>query len=413
MNKTMLIETNQKMKILIFFIISMLLLFAIFLIMFIISPQGSQANIFFDKTNDYMADFFNVAKFSSDRNPYFNEFKGSYFPFSYLIFYFLSKFAPYDTMPAFEAGKTTMGLATSTYFMFFLSTIFLIELFSLSTLKKQCSFFIVLTFLFSGIFIFAFERGNLIILAACLVTFYINYYDSHNKVLKELAFLSLAFAAALKVYPALLGILLLYEKKYREAIRLIVYGMVIAFVPFIFFKHGLLNALQLLKNMETASDYYKFMYYPRYGYTYFVSIWARSYSLRNFISTDIVNILATISFYIYSFVGLFLNKYEISKWKQIAFVILIIIFLPVNSGLYCGLYLLPIIIMFFNQERLGQKDWLYVILFIIILNPIQIPFWKINLNTLLQNIAILTLLFNFSFSQANSFARRGNIKFTR
>ncbi|MPM14255.1 hypothetical protein SDC9_60617 [bioreactor metagenome] len=413
MNKTMIIETNQKKKILIFFIVSMLLLFMMFLIMFLINPQGSQANIFYDKTNDYMADFFNVAKFSSDRNPYFNEFKGSYFPFSYLIFYFLSKFAPYDAMPAFQAGKTTMGLVTSTYFMFFLSTVYLIELFSLSTLKKQCSFFLILTFLFSGIFIFAFERGNLIILAACLVSFYINYYDSHNKVLKELALLALAFAAALKVYPALLGILLLYEKKHNDAIRLIIYGVIVAFLPFIFFEHGLSNALQLLKNMETASDFYKFMYYPRYGYTYFVSIWARSYSLRNFISTDIVNIFATFGFYIYTIIGFFLNKNEISKWKQIAFVILIIIFLPVNSGLYCGLYLLPIIIMFFNQEHLGKQDWLYVILFIIILNPIQIPFWKININTLLQNIAILILLFDFSYSQVHSFTRRRNSRITQ
>ena len=42
-----------------------------------------------------------------------------------------------------------------------------------------------------------------------------------------------ALAAGLKLYPAIFGLLLLFDKKYKEAIRLVVYGILAVVIPFI------------------------------------------------------------------------------------------------------------------------------------------------------------------------------------
>ena len=58
----------------------------------------------------------------------------------------------------------------------------------------------------------AVERGNLIILAAAFLGFFICYYDSEDKYERMFAVISLAMVSTLKVYPVLFGFLY-FEKK--------------------------------------------------------------------------------------------------------------------------------------------------------------------------------------------------------
>ena len=88
----------------------------------------------------------------------------------------------------------------------------------------------------SSIFIYAYERGNLIQLTVVLSTIFLLCYNSKNKIIKEISFICLATAAALKIFPALFGILLLFDKKYKEAMRLIIYGINFTSLPFLFFE---------------------------------------------------------------------------------------------------------------------------------------------------------------------------------
>jgi hypothetical protein len=55
---------------------------------------------------------------------------------------------------------------------------------------------------------------------------------------RETALFLFAIAAALKLYPAVFGILYLVKKRYKEAGRLIIYGFLFFFVPFVFFQGG-------------------------------------------------------------------------------------------------------------------------------------------------------------------------------
>lgn len=88
-------------------------------------------------------------------------------------------------------------------------------------------------------FIYAIERGNIVCLSFMFLMYYIVYYQSDDKVLKETALISLALSAGLKLYPAAFGVLLLYERRWKEAGRTIIYGILSLLIPYIITKNHL------------------------------------------------------------------------------------------------------------------------------------------------------------------------------
>lgn len=96
--------------------------------------------------------------------------------------------------------------------------------------------------------IFTIERANFLLMTLFFILFYIFNYDSENKTRRELALISLAMASALKLTPAVLGILLLYNKQWKEAIRTVIYGLILGMVPFLFFHGGLVNIGRMFHN---------------------------------------------------------------------------------------------------------------------------------------------------------------------
>ena len=161
------------------FIVVMLALITCFIIGFLSDFTGDQANVFFSKTSDYMADYFNTAQYSINRNPY--EFgmgnppkaDQQYLPLAYIIFYFLGLTADYLNLKAFDAGRSSIGLATSMTFMFLISAMFYLILYENYRGNKVCKFLVPTIMMMSGIFIFSYERGNIIILAALFMAFFI------------------------------------------------------------------------------------------------------------------------------------------------------------------------------------------------------------------------------------------------
>jgi hypothetical protein len=370
-------------------------LFCMFVIKFALNYKGDQANVFFSQSSDYMADYFNIAKYSVDLNPYHNTINGlgekPLLPLTYVIFYLLSRFANYKHLDAFTAGFSTIGLATSAFIMFFISCWFFILLYDLrkgSTFNKAMT---VLTMMLSGIFIFTLERGNIVILSAFCSTVFIFYRHSENKIIKEIVFVNLAIAASLKGYPALLGILLLYEKKYYEALRLILYGLFLCFLPFLFLESGFADIKQWMVNVQLNNTEYMFKTYPRFGYLYVLSNWDQLALHNLYISRVTMNRICFIIMHTISILAILFNCNEKVLWKKTALLVCIIILLPVNSGLYCGLYMFPVIVMFFNHQHQSFKNIIYVVLFVMFLNPLQILYNDINLTQACSNGAVFIL----------------------
>lgn len=81
---------------------------------------------------------------------------------------------------------------------------------------------------------FAFERGNLVLYAMVFLMLGLALRDSPHKALRELALIFVAISAGFKLYPAIFGFLWIAEKRYKEAARLVLYGLAAFFVPFLF-----------------------------------------------------------------------------------------------------------------------------------------------------------------------------------
>ncbi len=79
------------------------------------------------------------------------------------------------------------------------------------------------------------ERGNSSFVVLILLAAALRFRRSKDRRKKEIALFLIAIAAGLKIYPAVFGLLYLSEKRYREAFRLTIYGVLSFFLPFVFF----------------------------------------------------------------------------------------------------------------------------------------------------------------------------------
>ncbi|MBQ6733890.1 MAG: DUF2029 domain-containing protein [Lachnospiraceae bacterium] len=102
--------------------------------------------------------------------------------------------------------------------------------------RENTGLLVALTVLFSyPFFATSFQRGNSVLHICIMLCIAFRWKDSESKIKRELALILIAAAAALKIYPAIAGALYLYEKRYKEALRLILYGLILFFGPFVFF----------------------------------------------------------------------------------------------------------------------------------------------------------------------------------
>ncbi|MBQ8983555.1 MAG: DUF2029 domain-containing protein [Lachnospiraceae bacterium] len=348
-----------------------------------------------------MADLFNVMFYSKDRDPYNNPINGmaekAYFPLSYVICYGLSVLSSLNWYIEKNEGITytgsvqslqSMPIVIGVFFISVLLVILAVQFFEMVEADKWKKYLIMLIVMGSGTMMFTYERGNLILLALIGVLLFLMSYDSDVKWFRELGYLGLAIAGALKGYPAILGILLIYRHEWKEVIRLLIYGVVLAFGPFLLLKGGFSNIPIWLDNLRANSDLYMFLRYPRVGYYYFI---ANTDGTTNEDKMALVRIWKPIimGIGIYSVVSsLFQNR----KWLQICTLLTFIIIYPANSGLYCLIYLLPVIILYLNDNKKRWTDMLYLPIFMLVLTPLQIIIRESNYTLFLDNTAIILLI---------------------
>lgn len=354
--------------------------------------NGAQTDVFFGRCTGYMQDYFNVAKYSASRNPYYYEeadplpAEHAYPPLAYLIAYFHSRCADYVNLTAIKAWETPTGQVTSSVFMFLEAFLLILFVYDANKSNKAVKGIVTMLFVFSGIFLFSFERGNIIFLAAFCTSFFLINYDNENKYVRELSFIALAIAAGLKAYPALLGVLLLFDRQYKSALRLIIYGILAFFVPFLFFKGGFHNLPIMLRNLQLNSAEYSERIFPRFNFRFWAaqinSLELRQWIYRIYSILDAVLCVLAVG----------LAAFQPIRWKRYMLLLLVLVILPLNSAEYAGLYLLIGVVLFLNEENAGKLDWVYLALMLAFLNPFQLIKSGINITQYMMNISV-SLLF--------------------
>jgi hypothetical protein len=357
-------------------------------IMMAASSGNAQNALFFngkDSTDSFM-DFFNVLKYISTWDPYhYIAYNGlaekAYPPFSYMILIPFSLISDALRQDPFLMRGTQMGMMSLFLFIGISSLLFALLLYRYGEGSGFVKTSVLLALFSSGIFIFSLERANTVILAAAFLTAFLFWYQSDSRVLRELSYIALACSAGLKVFPAVFGILLLKEKRWFGSLRTVLYGLLVFFLPFLFFKGGFQNIAQMFGNMFLNSDEYMFREpYYRFGFL--------PYSMASGMGNERAFLVAG---YILLVLSLPLCLVFKEKWKTAALLTCAVMTAPVNSSYYCGLYLFAAILLFLNAEEHPILDWIYLFLFIVVLNPVQIMVGEVSSTSILANNALLCI----------------------
>ena len=207
---------------------------------------------------DHFMDFFNSIRDAGDSDVY--EKGIIYPPLANLIFRFFASFIPTELVETDFASRMSIrdNQTAAVCFVLFI-IICMMSMFAVfrrsfeNTEYKSIAGVIAFALCCSYPAVFCIERGNILLAAFVATAAFVFGYESKSPIIREISYIALAFAAAIKIYPAVYGVLLLSNKKYKPAIRTALYGVILFFVPF-FFYDGFASMKQLFDNLTSFSD---------------------------------------------------------------------------------------------------------------------------------------------------------------
>lgn len=221
-------------------------------------------------------------------------------------------------------------------------------------LKKQNDKKVLLTVILltlSSCFTFGIiQCANIAFLVVMLLLLAVDLRESDSKFKQELAMILIAIAAAIKIYPAVFGLLYLAERKYKEAGRLIIYGILFFAVPFAFtggiegFNLFLSNQLEVQTTWGELS--------PNGIYTNLVSL-----GFSEILSKAIIVVFGTAAI-----IFVFICK---DNWKKLFMLNFIMVMCPMWSGAYTpAFFVIPFLYLVSEKEYIKSKvDLIYILLF--------------------------------------------------
>jgi hypothetical protein len=393
-----IINKNNSAYSIIFIVISCIL-FLIFAVGLVQNPFGPQRQIFYLGTDGFFGDFLFGVYMYHDRDPYSSEhaMQSIYFPLSYIILNFFSKLDDYADMTYGQVTNSRMALMSAFLFTGF-SVFFLFM--SLNRIQKKFHIpsYISIGLILSYPFFFAIERGNFIVLSAASVGFFICYYDSKKANERVFGAICLALAIVLKITPVFFGFLYFEKKQYREIFLSAIIAILLAFLPFLYFKNGFaniphfINTLRGIQQSQPNFDWYWIIESsPLLSLSRTVQVISILFGLARETIIFLCNIsnMATYLMFFFSIVFSFLTK---DKYLKISLLSMAVTFFPGVSVLYVGLYLFPMIIIFFSsiEKRSKLLNVFALIVFLVYLNPYQIAvIYYLNITFLFINIALI------------------------
>lgn len=231
------------------------------------------------------------------------------------------------------------------------------------TKAERCVF--TITMLFTVPFLYQYERGNIIFLALCFTLVFFLWKDASNSIQRELSFLALAIAAGLKIYPAIFGVMLIREKRYKEALRLMAYGVLLFVLPFFCFGDIIENIKRMLGNMRVVTSEFGSV---RVGcqLNYSATLknllgWMENYSVA------VITIVLVLAFVLGILAAFGLKE----KWKLVLLLTCLMMGIPSFSYTYVGIFMVLPVIAFLDEAKPHTKrDLVYLVGMLLVLLPL-------------------------------------------
>lgn len=273
---------------------------------------------------------------------------GCFPPLAYVMYYLLYRINRSSLISDpgnLKSSVQTLGsvLLTYEYFIILTAAVFLTA-FVLWNRKNRSRIYMILVFICimfsapfygSGYFV---GNSSMLVLGLMLISLY--WKDSSSAWKRELSLILIAICAGIKIYPAIFGFLYIKEKRWKEAVRLVLYGILFFFGPFVFFGgvNGFLLWLGNVQNTLGRLDYGRIECIK--GAVYTVLSW-----FHRGVENESVNLAADIAPYIFLILMLVLSFISRNRIRVIFFLSSLMTFFATNSFRYTLGYLtIPLII---------------------------------------------------------------------
>jgi len=344
-------------------------------------------NTFLSIPSVRFSDYYDVLRDGQSLSPYL-EYKSAQYPFLAFLGYLFS---------SLSISYRVFFLLVSGLFLFFS-----IHYLRIGTWFESLTPIFVIPFL-SYPFLFTVDRGNFEILLFVLLLAFIFFFTRKQYLVSALI---LSCAIAMKVFPAVMLILFIPEKKYREMIISVGSTILITLISLLFFKGGLIPNLTFLLKFTIFSS--------NAIVSNFVAInnnWVqRGVSLLTFIKiyyheigklpVFIVNnfrlaylLLAGIFM---TFTTLFVIFIEKETWKRVALLILAMLLLPPISADYKLLYMFIPLYIFLDKKTISKADIFYLLMFGVLLIPKNFFFLQnLTSDTVYYHDTSISVVINF------------------
>lgn len=327
------------------------------------------SQIVWDAKNVLFSDFVFPQSLVVDKAPYnVNNLDAQYPALAYFVFYLIKGFIPksieYSNVNDWYNLFAVIVLCTCMLCITHITEQFFYK-------SSQNAFFVLLIFYLSLPFAFAEVKcinSSIFVLVLILSALY--FKNSSNKALKELALILIAIAAGFKITPAIWGILYIKEKRWKEAARLIVYGIIFFFVPFLFFGKDSFEIF--LKVNSVISTQLR----PRPETIMGVCLEIGSVTGLGLVFGRVIGQILSFSFLALTVFVVFATKYD---WKSIFLITNLMIVFVNGAYPYTMQYLLiPIIFFYITEEQIGHRKIDYIFSFMLAMTLTSYPFFRIN-----------------------------------
>ncbi len=160
----------------------------------------------------------------------------------------------------------------------------------------------------------------------------------------------------MKIFTAVIGIVLLYKKKYKDILVLVIFTLILTFLPFLWLEGSFTDNIKLFT--EALKEHSKTYQNGDLG------LFAPNI-FKNF--KPEFNTLISYSIGFLALISAFFIKNE---FKQVMLISLVALLISGQQGYYCIVYLFYPIAMFFNQKE-NRYDFIWITAFLILLTPLQ------------------------------------------
>lgn len=381
-------KTKNKYPLMYIFIAGMIILWIIAFINAGTMVDRGVSVMFFNDPLDSWMDFFNPINHAGLADPYIDTDR-IYPPICYCFFWLISRFVPKELYVSSKIRRMKyLQPGAIVFTMYMVITVYLfvtilerfIRLSSdkerLEVSKSRASTeelimkLFVFAILFSSPFMYQFERANIILIALMFLLLYILLKDSENKVLRELSLICLAIAACIKIYPAAFGLLLLKEKRWKDAVRTVIYGIAFFFLPFAVMGgfDKIPNFLEAIFLSPDNSDPHMYGFGNKLNFSNLLYAVHTFFLKDGVISPGNANENASRAALILTLFAAGMATVSKEKWKIYALLTGIMVGFPAFSFMYCSVFICIPLVALLTQKREKFKvmDAVYLIIFLMI-----------------------------------------------